>query len=117
MRHPVREFTLMYSSIILVPAQHRNLVVLILALSSLLQAAQSSSPLSIQVIEGQNAINSVSRSSAFEPVVEVQSDGKPVAGASVTFILPSVGPGASFTDGSKTRMVQTDAEGRAGARG
>jgi hypothetical protein len=47
----------------------------------------------------------------------VQSEGKPVAGASVTFILPSVGPGASFTDGSKTRMVQTDAEGRAGARG
>jgi hypothetical protein len=76
------------------------------------------SPINIQVIEGQNAINNVNRNTTFEPVIEVQdAAGKPIAGASVTFILPSVGPGASFADGSKTLMIQTDATGRATARG
>jgi hypothetical protein len=75
-------------------------------------------PLSIQVIEGQNAINNIRRNTIYEPVVEIQdAGGKPVAGASVTFTLPSVGPGATFADGAKTLMVQTDAAGRAAARG
>jgi hypothetical protein len=75
-------------------------------------------PLSIQVIEGQNAINNIRRNTAYEPVVEIQdAGGKPVAGASVTFTLPSVGPSATFADGAKTLMLQTDASGRAAARG
>jgi hypothetical protein len=74
--------------------------------------------ISIHVVEGQNAINNISRNSAFEPVVEVQDDAKrPVAGASVSFVLPSIGPGGLFPDGSRTLMVQTDASGRAVARG
>ena len=74
--------------------------------------------LSIQVIEGQNAINNIHRNTAYEPVVEVQdTDGKPVTGASVTFTLPSVGASATFTDGAKTLILQTDAMGRAAARG
>ena len=74
--------------------------------------------ISIQVVEGQNAINNISRNSAYEPVVEVQDSSKrPVQGASVSFVLPSIGPGGLFPDGSRTLMVQTDASGRAVARG
>lgn len=78
----------------------------------------SSPAISIQVIEGQNAINNITRHTAYEPVIEVQdASGRPVAGASVSFVLPAVGPGATFADGSRTLMIQTDAAGRASARG
>jgi hypothetical protein len=74
--------------------------------------------LTVQVVEGQNAINNISRNTAYEPVVEVlDAAGKPVAGASVSFVLPSIGPGALFPDGSRTLMIQTDATGRASGRG
>ena len=87
-------------------------------LAFLLLPGAVAAPISIQVIEGQNAINNIRRNTAYEPVVEIQdAGGKPVAGASVTFTLPSVGPGATFADGAKTLMVQTDAAGRAAARG
>lgn len=79
---------------------------------------QPSKGLTVQVVEGQNAINNISRNTAYEPVVEVQdATGKPVAGASVSFVLPSIGPGALFPDGSRELMVQTDATGRAVGRG
>ena len=87
---------------------------LICALASAQQTPQA---LTIQVIEGQNAINNISRNAAYEPVVEVQdASGKPVAGASVSFVLPTIGPGALFPDGSRELMVQTDAAGRAVGR-
>ena len=63
----------------------------------------------IQVVEGQNAINNISRNTAYEPVVEVQdASNRPIQGASVSFVLPSIGPGGLFADGSRTLMVQTD---------
>ena len=87
-------------------------------LAFLLLPCAMAAPISIQVIEGQNAINNIRRNTAYEPVVEIQdAGGKPVAGASVTFTLPSIGPGATFADGAKTLMMQTDAAGRAAARG
>jgi hypothetical protein len=74
--------------------------------------------ISIRVIEGQNAINNITRQTAYEPVIEVQDNaGRPVAGATVTFLLPAIGPGGAFTDGSKTLMLQTDEDGRAAGRG
>lgn len=74
--------------------------------------------LSIHVVEGQNAINNINRPTAFEPVVEVRNGaGQPVSGATVTFQVPSMGPGGTFVDGGTTMIVQTDAEGRASARG
>jgi hypothetical protein len=85
-------------------------------IASLTLAAQPG--LTVQVIEGQGAIHNVRRGSAFEPVVEVQdAAGKPLPGASVTFTLPAIGPSATFADGSRTLMIQTDANGRASARG
>jgi hypothetical protein len=74
--------------------------------------------LKIEVIEGQNAINNISRNKAYEPIVEVRDEqDQPVAGATVTFTLPAVGASGVFTDGSKTLIIQTDTTGRAIARG
>ena len=82
------------------------------------QQPSTTPALSVQVVEGQNAINNINRNSAYEPVVEVQgAAGKPVAGASVSFVVPSIGPGALFPDGGRELMVQTDAAGRAVGRG
>ena len=81
-------------------------------------AQQPPQRLTIDIIEGQNAINNISRNTAYEPVVEVKdAAGKPVPGASVSFVLPTIGPGALFPDGSRELMVQTDATGRASGRG
>jgi hypothetical protein len=88
--------------------------VLVLITASVTHAAG----LKIEVIEGQNAINNISRNKAYEPVVEVRDEqDQPVAGATVTFTLPAVGASGVFTDGSKTLIVQTDPTGRATARG
>lgn len=74
--------------------------------------------LTIQVVEGQGAINNIKRGTAFEPVVEVHDgDGVPLPGAMVTFTLPAMGPSGIFPNGSTTLVSQTDANGRATARG
>jgi hypothetical protein len=74
--------------------------------------------LTIQVVEGQGAINNIKRGTAFEPVVEVRDgDGVPLPGAMVTFTLPAMGPSGIFPNGSTTLVSQTDASGRATARG
>jgi hypothetical protein len=82
-------------------------------------APQDGAPkLTVQVVEGQNAINNIGRNTAYEPIVEVRdAAGKAVPGASVSFVLPTIGPGALFPDGSRELMVQTDATGRAAGRG
>src|SRR5687767_13879196 len=98
---------------------YRVLVLRYLSCMVIVACAQlSAAGLSVQVVEGQNAINNINRQTAFEPVVEVRSDaGEPVAGASVSFQVPAMGPGGTFVDGSNTLMVHTDAQGRATARG
>ena len=82
--------------------------------------AQQAAPkaLNIVIVEGEGAINNIRQRVAREPIVQVEDENhKPVAGALVTFLLPSNGPGATFADGSNTLTVQTDASGRATARG
>jgi hypothetical protein len=81
-------------------------------------AYQTDARLTVDVVEGQNAINNVTRTTGFEPVVEVKdTSGRPVEGAAVTFTLPALGPGGTFADGGKTLMIHTDAAGRAAAKG
>lgn len=85
---------------------------------ALATAQQPPQELTIQVVEGQNAINNISRNAAYEPVVEVRdAASNPVPGASVSFVLPTIGPGALFPDGTRELMIQTDAAGRAVGRG
>lgn len=73
--------------------------------------------LKITIIEGQSSINNLKTHSAREPVVEVRDEnGRPVAGASVTFLTPATGPSALFGE-DHVYMTQTDARGRAVGRG
>ena len=80
--------------------------------------ADRNNGLRIEVVEGQGAINNITKGTAWEPVVQVLDDaGSPVQDAVVTFVLPGMGPGAAFTDGSKMLNVQSDESGRAVAKG
>jgi hypothetical protein len=73
-------------------------------------------PLTIQVTKGTGAVTAPGGSFG-EVEVEVRQGGKPVPGATVTFILPSIGAGAAFSDGSGISILNTDDQGRAVARG
>jgi len=78
---------------------------------------QAQPGLRIQVLRGEGAVNSPGgRAGDLEVEVHL-ADGRPAQGATVTFILPTSGPGASFLDGSSVLLVNADDQGRAVARG
>lgn len=80
--------------------------------------AQVAPMLNLVVIEGDGAINNVRQRTAREPIVQVQDENRrPVAGAIVTFTLPSRGASGVFANGSQTLTVATDQQGQAVARG
>jgi len=80
--------------------------------------AQASEELKIVILEGDGFINNVRKRTARDAVVEVRDrNNKPLAGASVVFLLPSGGPGGAFANGAQTLTVQTNAAGRAVATG
>jgi hypothetical protein len=85
----------------------------------LMQSALPPAPgLTIVIVDGEGGINNVRQHSSRDPVVQVQDDnGKPVSGATVVFTLPSQGAGGSFATGGKIATINTDAGGRAVARG
>jgi hypothetical protein len=75
-------------------------------------------PLNIVIVEGDGAINNLRQRVVREPIVRVEDENhKPVAGAAVTFLLPSSGAGGTFANGASLLTVTTDAQGRAIARG
>src|SRR5436309_2560014 len=81
-------------------------------------AASGAESLRVVVLEGDGAINNIRIQRAKEPVVRVETAaGSPVAGAAVTFLAPTQGPGVVFIGGGLTTTVITDAEGRAIGRG
>jgi len=74
--------------------------------------------LNIVIVEGDGAINNIRQRVAREPIVQVEDENrKPVAGASVVFLLPSQGASGTFTGGTKMLTVLTDETGRATMRG
>jgi hypothetical protein len=77
------------------------------------QAQDEQSGLRILVVEGEGALNNVKLKTLKPVLVEVQFNGMPAPGASVTFILPNQGPSGTFLNGSATTTVNTDAQGRA----
>lgn len=95
-------------------------------LCSLLVFHSSSAPLfgqgaeagiSIQVKEGEGALNLIRQLKAKEPVVVVSdAAGKPIEGAAVTFILPELGASGVFPGGTQL-TVTTDGAGLAVGRG
>lgn len=74
--------------------------------------------LNIIVISGDGAINNLKSRTARETIVEVRDENnKPIAGASVVFLLPDSGPGLVSSNGTRMITTMTDANGRAAARG
>jgi hypothetical protein len=69
--------------------------------------------LSIFVLVGKGAVNSIRSGSAVSPVVEVRDDRNlPVEGAEVMFQLPPVGPGGFFAGQELSWKGRTDANGQ-----
>jgi hypothetical protein len=82
------------------------------------QTPGPSRDLKIVVLEGNGAINNIAAQKARDPIVKVvDGDGAPVANATVTFTLPSSGPGGAFLDGQKSTTVRTAPDGTAATHG
>src|SRR5579872_4896202 len=74
--------------------------------------------IAIRIVEGDGAINSIRLRRGHDPVVQVlDRTGAPVAGATVTFLLPASGASATFQDGGLSQTMQTGSDGRASAHG
>lgn len=72
----------------------------------------------IQVLEGDGAINSIRLHRGHEPKVRVADrEGSPISGVAVTFVLPATGPSASFGDRGLSVTVMSDERGEAIGRG
>ena len=70
--------------------------------------------LQIKVIDGEGAVHPLGSHIAHPLTVEVTDDnGRPVAGAAVSFQLPPEGPSGLFSNGLRTDLVLTDSSGRA----
>lgn len=74
--------------------------------------------LNIVIVEGDGAVNNIRQRVAREPIVRVEDQNrKPVAGATVVFLLPSDGASGSFPGSQNMVTVQTNQNGEAVARG
>jgi hypothetical protein len=88
------------------------IVALLVALSAGL-AEQPAAGLQVVVLQGEDAINIIQQKTAVGPIVEVRDrNGLPVAGATVTFTIEG-GKLATFSGGTSTLTVATNAVGRA----
>jgi hypothetical protein len=74
--------------------------------------------LRLTVVEGDGSVNNIRAGTAKEPVVKVEdAAGKPVPGVTVTFMMPELGAGGTFTGGLTTLVVQSGEDGQAVGRG
>jgi hypothetical protein len=74
--------------------------------------------LQIRVLEGEGLVQ-VTNSRCNRPLTVLISDetGKPVEGATVSFVLPEEGPGGTFRGGLRTQVMITGPDGQAVIRG
>jgi hypothetical protein len=90
----------------------------LLALPTLPAQEAPKGKLHIEIIEGEGATNNIRQRLAREPIVEVQDENrKPLAGATVVFLLPESGASGVFPNGARMLTAMTDANGRAAATG
>jgi len=74
--------------------------------------------LHIVIVEGEGAVNNIRQRIAREPIVQVEDENrKPLAGATVVFLLPDSGASGVFPNGTRMLTVTTNAQGRAAATG
>jgi len=99
-----------------------RLVFLLFSSIAIAQHAETAPPpqngAAIQILEGDGAINSIRLHRGHEPIVRVaDSQGTPISGAAVTFVLPATGPSATFAESGLSLTVMTDERGVAIGRG
>lgn len=100
------------------PQTYSAVVVVLLGASVLGGQTQPALELRIVVVEGEGAINNIREHTARAPVIRVlDAEERPVAGATVNFLLPDFGAGGAFPEGRTNLTTTTDQEGRAMARG
>lgn len=76
--------------------------------------AVAGQPLSIAVLEGKDAVNSIPLLRSVAPVVEIRDQNDfPVEGATVVFTLPEQGPGGTFAGGGTSFSTRSDSHGQA----
>jgi hypothetical protein len=81
-------------------------------------AQTQSSSIAIRVVQGDGAINSIRLRRGHDPVVQVfDPSGEPLGNATVSFLLPASGAGATFGESELSLTVQTDNRGMAVGRG
>jgi hypothetical protein len=91
---------------------------LILVMTVMIARAQDPAILQIKVTEGDGATYAIGARATRGVTVQVSDEtGKPVEGASVSFRLPESGATGTFASGSRTEIVTTGADGRAGVWG
>ena len=74
--------------------------------------------LNIVIVEGEGAINNIRQRTAREPIIRVEDENhRPLAGASVVFLLPDSGASGVFANGTRMLTAMTDQQGRAVATG
>ena len=94
--------------------------VFILFAAMLIQDPPGGNPviLQIRVVEGEGVVYSVGGRATRGVTVQVTDEtGKPVQGASVSFVLPDDGPSGTFSNGSRTEIATTRPDGKASAWG
>jgi hypothetical protein len=80
--------------------------------------AQDPAILQIKVTEGEGAVYGIGARATRGVTVQVTDEtGKPVEGAAVSFRLPDSGPAGTFASGSRSEIVTTGGDGRAGVWG
>ena len=88
------------------------------ALPCVFAGGQAPKQLFIEIVQGNDTVNNVKQRVATEPMVVVYDENhNPVPGATVVFLLPSNGAGATFPGGAKTLTVTTNSQGQATATG
>lgn len=81
-------------------------------------ASSDDGGLRIVILEGEGSVNNVKQRSAREPVIQVvDQNNRPVAGAVVTFTLPSRGASGVFANGARSMTLMSNVEGTATATG
>lgn len=85
---------------------------------AVLGASAQTQSLTIKVVQGDNAINSIRHRRGHDPVVQViDPSGEPLRNATVSFLLPASGPSGTFGDSGLSLTVQTDERGMAMGKG
>jgi hypothetical protein len=86
--------------------------------SGMLPAQTVPTELNIIVVQGEGAINKVRQAASSEPVIRIEDQNHAsIAGATVTFTLPTEGATGHFGNGGKILIATTDAQGKATAAG